>query len=109
MVLRTTGVQLLYQASINHPCIRVGSPRAAPPSIHTLDDSFSSLQQVIDSPVSWLVMYGAAGIGWVLYFCVPPIVAMVVEVRVDETKRRLEGRAKVLVEEWGEEVTGRKS
>jgi hypothetical protein len=71
--------------------------------------SFSSLQQIIDSPVSWLVMYGAAGIGWVLYFCVPPIVAMVVEVKVDETKRRLEGRAKVLVEEWGDEVTGRKS
>ncbi len=70
--------------------------------------SFSNLQQIIDSPVSWLVMYGAAGIGWVLYFCVPPIVAMVVEVKVDETKRRLESRAKILVEEWGEEVTGRK-
>jgi hypothetical protein len=69
---------------------------------------FTSLQQVIESPMNWLIMYGAAGIGWVLYFCVPPIVAMVVEVKVDETKRRLEGRAKVLVEEWGEEVTGGK-
>jgi hypothetical protein len=69
--------------------------------------SFASLQQVIGSPYTWLVMYGAAGIGWVLYFCVPPIVAMVIEVRVDETRRRLEARTKVLVEEWGEEVTGR--
>jgi Flp pilus assembly protein TadB len=51
--------------------------------------SFDSLQQVIDSPYNWLVMYGAAAIGWVLYFCVPPVVAMVIE-------------------EWGEEVTGRK-
>ncbi len=70
--------------------------------------TFASLQQVIESPVSWLVMYGAAGIGWVLYFCVPPVVAMVLEVRVDDTKRRLESRTKLLVEEWGEEVTGRR-
>jgi hypothetical protein len=33
---------------------------------------------------------------------------MVIEVRVDETKHRLETQAKALVEEWGEEVTGRK-
>jgi hypothetical protein len=69
--------------------------------------SFSSLQQVIENPFSWLVMYGAAAIGWVLYFCVPPIVAMVIEVKVDETRRKLENRAKTLVEEWGEEVTGK--
>jgi hypothetical protein len=70
--------------------------------------NFTSLQQVIDSPMNWLIMYGAAGIGWVLFFCVPPIVAMVIEVRVDDTKRRLESRAKALVAEWGEEVTGGK-
>ncbi len=70
--------------------------------------SFSSLQQIVNNPYSWLVMYGAAAIGWVLYYCVPPIVGMVVEVKADETKRRLEARAKVLIEEWGEEVTGRK-
>jgi hypothetical protein len=70
--------------------------------------SFHSLVQVINSPVNWLVMYGGAAAGWMLYFAVPPIVAMVVQVNVDETQRRLEARAKALVEEWGEEVTGRK-
>jgi hypothetical protein len=53
-------------------------------------------------------MYGGAAAGWMLYFTVPPIVAMVFQVNVDETQRRLEARAKALVEEWGEEVTGRK-
>ncbi|HZB90450.1 MAG TPA: hypothetical protein VE397_03345 [Stellaceae bacterium] len=77
--------------------------------IWTAGISFSSLQQTIDSPYNWLVMYGAAAVGWVLYFCVPPVVAMVIEVRVDESKRRLEARAKALVDEWGEEVTGRKA
>jgi hypothetical protein len=70
--------------------------------------SFHSLLQVINSPYSWLVMYGGAAAGWMLYFLVPPIVAMVFQVNVDETQRRLEARAKALVEEWGEEVTGRK-
>jgi hypothetical protein len=70
--------------------------------------NFDSLRQVIDSPYSWLIMYGAAAAGWMLYFCVPPVVAMVLEIKVDEAKRRLELRAKALVEEWGEEVTGRK-
>jgi hypothetical protein len=69
--------------------------------------SFDSLRQVIDSPYSWLIMYGAAAAGWVLYFCVPPVVAMVLEIKVDEAKHRLEARAKALIEEWGEEVTGR--
>lgn len=69
--------------------------------------TFASLQQIVGSPYSWLVMYGAAGMGWVLYFCVPPVVGMVIEVRDDETKRRLESRSKLLIEEWGEEVTGR--
>ncbi|MGO8914416.1 MAG: hypothetical protein ACLQJR_00745 [Stellaceae bacterium] len=70
--------------------------------------TFASLQQVIGSPYSWLVMYGAAAVGWMLYFCVPPVVAMVLEVKVDETRRRLEGRIKLLTEEWGDEVTGRR-
>jgi hypothetical protein len=70
--------------------------------------TFHSLMQVINSPVSWLVMYGGAAAGWALYFIVPPIVTMVLEVNSDDTKRRLEARAKALIEEWGDEVTGRK-
>lgn len=70
--------------------------------------TFTSLQEVIGNPYTWLIMYGAAAIGWVLYFCVPPVVAMVMEVKVEEQKRRLDARAKQLVEEWGEEVTGRR-
>ena len=69
--------------------------------------SFSSLGDAISNPYTWLVMYGAAGIGWLLYFGVPPVVGMVIEVRADDQKRRLEARAKTLVDEWGEEVTGR--
>jgi hypothetical protein len=71
--------------------------------------TFASLQQVISSPYTWLIMYGAAAVGWLLYFGTPPLTAMVVEIKVDDTKRRLEEKAKALVEEWGEEVTGGRS
>lgn len=70
--------------------------------------SFHSLLQVINSPYAWLVMYGGAAGGWLLYFAVPPIVAMAFEVNTDDTRRRLEARAKALIEEWGDQVTGRK-
>jgi hypothetical protein len=70
--------------------------------------SFPSLGHVIASPLNWLVMYGAAGLGWLLFFSVPPVVSMFMEMKVEDTTRRLEARAKGLTEEWGEEVTGRK-
>jgi hypothetical protein len=70
--------------------------------------AFSSLQAVIANPYTWLLMYGAAGVGWLLYFGMPPLVRVLVDLRSEEAKQRLEARAKMLVEEWGEEVTGRK-
>ena len=70
--------------------------------------NFASLEQVISSPYEWLMIYGCAGAGWLLYFGMPPLVSMLVEADVDETRRRLEARAKALVEEWGDDVTGRR-
>lgn len=69
---------------------------------------FSSLQSAIASPYTWLLMYGAAGTGWLLYFVMPPLVRILVDLRSEETRQRLDARTKMLVEEWGDEVTGRK-
>jgi hypothetical protein len=69
--------------------------------------TFANLHQVVANPFTWLVMYGGAGFGWLLYFGIPPVVGMLLEINVEDTKRQLEARAKTLVEEWGEEVTGR--
>jgi hypothetical protein len=70
--------------------------------------TFASLRQVAASPWTWLAVYGAAGVGWLLFSSAPGVARVLLDIRVDETQRRLENRAKVLVEEWGEEVTGRK-
>lgn len=80
------------------------------PSAHRLlhtDMSFSTLMQVIGSPYAWLVMYGAAGLGWLLYLGMPLLINLIGEVRAEDQKRELDARAKALVEEWGQEVTGR--
>jgi hypothetical protein len=71
--------------------------------------SFAGLEQVLASPYEWLMIFACAGAGWLLYFGMPPLVSLLVEADVDETRRRLEARAKALVEEWGDEVTGRRS
>jgi hypothetical protein len=68
--------------------------------------SFASLQQVMASPYAWLVMYGAASCGWLLYLGVPQVTAILLEAHAEQTKSRLESRAKALQEEWGEEVAG---
>jgi hypothetical protein len=70
--------------------------------------TFASLRQVAASPWTWLAVYGAAGFGWLLFSSAPGVARVLLDVKVDETQRRLESRAKALVEEWGDEVTGRK-
>jgi len=69
---------------------------------HQMDLSLSMLAQ----PVTWVVMYSAAGIGWVLYFAIPPLVAGAMVARDEEKIRRLEEQREALVEEWGPGVTG---
>lgn len=60
--------------------------------------------QLISHPAAVLLSYGAAGIGWVIYYNVTPFVAAMV---VGKNERRLKeiGKSqKELVKKWGEEV-----
>ena len=67
---------------------------------------FAALQQVMASPFAWLVMYGIAGCGWLLYLGVPQLAAILLDAHAEATRSRLEGRAKALQEEWGDDVAG---
>ena len=58
----------------------------------------------IADPLTWLVMYGAAGVGWALYFLVPPIVTNIEVMRAQGRIESLNGRKKDLIEEWGPDV-----
>ena len=57
-------------------------------------------------PVTWLVMLGGAGLGWMIYFSVPPAVAAIV-VRINQAKAAgLEERKKKLAELWDPPLAG---
>jgi hypothetical protein len=62
---------------------------------------------ILSKPINWLTMYGAAGIGWVLFLGMPSIARVFVDIRADQLQRDFKARARHLVEEWGEEVTGK--
>jgi hypothetical protein len=62
---------------------------------------------ILSKPINWLTMYGAAGIGWVLFLGMPSLARVFVDIRADQLQREFKLRAKQLMEEWGEEVKGR--
>jgi hypothetical protein len=66
--------------------------------------SLTSAQAVLIDPRNWLIMYGAAGIGWVVNAAMLALARIVLGVRDDREGRRLASEAARLVEEWGPEV-----
>jgi hypothetical protein len=80
----------------------------APLAFRLWSDGFT-VRAAIDillHPVSWLMMYGAAAIGWTIFLAMPSVARTFVDVRADHLQHQLKARAKLLVAEWGEEVTG---
>ena len=61
---------------------------------------------LLSEPLAWLIMYGAAAIGWVLYFVIPPIISSFVVRRHQAEITRLTEHQEKLVAEWGADVAG---
>lgn len=59
---------------------------------------------LLTDPASWLVMYGTAGIGWLIYFGMPYLAGVVIEIRAEHRKARLAELRKKLIKVWGEEI-----
>lgn len=62
--------------------------------------------KILMDPVSWLVMYGAAAIGWSLYYAIPPVVANLEIGRAEKRVDVLKQKKVALVQEWGPDVAG---
>ncbi len=63
--------------------------------------------RMLADPGSWLIMFGAAAIGWLMYFFIPQIVAAFITLRNQSRIRELEERRSLLVADWGTEVMGK--
>lgn len=75
------------------------------------EHSYENAFRLIGDPFTWLVMFGAAAIGWAIYFVAPGIVGMFLAMRTEQRIARLRRRQRDLVEEWGPGVAsgGRRS
>jgi hypothetical protein len=65
------------------------------------------LADILSRPVNWLIMYGAAAIGWVLFLGMPSLARIFVDIRADQLQQDLKARAAHLVQDWGDDVTGK--
>lgn len=63
--------------------------------------------QMLATPSTWVVMFGAAAFGWLLYFFIPQIVTGIITVRAQSKIRDLEERRSLLVAEWGTDIMAR--
>ncbi len=67
-----------------------------------LEFSFSGALTILREPQNWLIMYGAAAIGWGLYAAMPALAGIVLEIRARQAEQRLIARAAEIASEWGE-------
>ncbi|HEV7372136.1 hypothetical protein [Arenibaculum sp.] len=68
--------------------------------------SLAGVMTLLGDPFTWLGMYGAAAVGWALYYGIPPAVAMWTAMRAETRIARLREHQQDLAEEWGPEVRG---
>ena len=59
---------------------------------------------ILSNPISWLVMFGAAAIGWLLFLGLPGIVTMVNSIYAEQRIGSLREIQHDLIQEWGESI-----
>lgn len=69
-------------------------------------NSMAAMGSTLSSPFNWLIMYGAAGIGWSLYVALPGFTSQIVARRAEQQIEELVQRQREIVSEWGPEVAG---
>ena len=68
--------------------------------------SFGHAIEMITDVFVLVVIYGAAGVGWVLVMALPPVTAIILGVVADSRIQTLRKEQEKLVEEWGDSVAG---
>lgn len=61
---------------------------------------------IIGAPMTWLIAYSAAAVGWLIYFSLPPLFASFMALRYQGEIKAMKARQVELIQEWGPEVAG---
>ncbi|WP_245835310.1 hypothetical protein [Thalassospira mesophila] len=59
--------------------------------------------QLLD-PMTMTIMYGAAGLGWLIYLVMPPVVANVLNLTAQRRAMELRQQQRDLIQVWGESL-----
>ncbi len=68
--------------------------------------SYDAALDISSNPSHWLVAYGAAAIGWVVYLGLPPILGHYYSITSQARLLNHRRKQEILVGAWGEEVRG---
>ena len=67
-------------------------------------NSFAQAIQIITNVFDLVVMYGAAGFGWILYITIPSAVSAILNIIAQRRISRLRNLQRDLISEWGKKV-----
>ena len=70
----------------------------------TGDHSVDAVIGILVDPFAWFAMYGAAAVGWLIYYSTPPVVAAWMAVNHEIRQQALKSRQAELTNEWGNTV-----
>jgi len=74
------------------------------PQIVTSTASSGSVSQIMGNTFNWLIVYSAAGIGWILVYAVPMAAQIFINNMHQRQISRLERMQDRILEEWGRDV-----
>jgi len=60
----------------------------------------AGLARLLSDPVPWLVMFAAAGVGWVIYLVVPPLYTGIVTLNLNRRREFVAQRQRLIEDEW---------
>lgn len=70
----------------------------------TEDNSLEMASSQLTDVFVLAVMYGGAGMGWMLYLSLPPVIASFIQVMSERRLQQLRKIQSDILEQWGEEV-----
>ena len=108
-MLPTLGAHVAERSRERHLVMTVGlmnlcGSLPAVVKLWSLGQSFASIGPVIHDVFAWLIAYGAAGCGWLIYLITSPVVGAYFRVSSETRVRMLTHSQRNLVENWGPDV-----
>lgn len=111
MMVPTIVIYVIDQTREKYFAITVGLLNvcgAMPAEVHLWQrgQSYDAAFDIVSDPFYWLMAYGAAAVGWVIYLGLPPIFSHYYGITSHSRLLNHIDKQEALVQSWGQEVAG---